>query len=112
MVVVPDYSYLRYGGSRLRALGFSGVARYAGVGRNSLNITKGESDELKANDLGIAIITEHEPDWLTYSPSQVKDRVAGAVQITQPPGHGPSKVTSDTPQFASARTATPVRTPR
>jgi hypothetical protein len=86
MAVVADYSYSRYSGARLRALGITGVTRYACVGRDSINITKAEADDLKANGLGIAITTEHEPDWLMHSPSEVKDRVAGAVQITRAAG--------------------------
>jgi hypothetical protein len=57
------------------------VARPACVGRDSVNISNGEADDLKANGVGIAITTDHEPDWLMHSPSEAKDRVAGSARI-------------------------------
>lgn len=86
MTVVPDYSYARFSGARLRQLGFEGVVRYACAGRDPVNITAREADDLKANGLKIGLTVEHEPNWLLLDPGSVRERVQGAVTVARNAG--------------------------
>lgn len=68
---VGDYSIERPGGLALRGAGFVGVMRYAAQGRNDVNITKAEADDLQAHGLHIGIVNEHTADYMmSYNGAQ------------------------------------------
>jgi hypothetical protein len=68
-------------GGTLRRLGYEGVVRYACAGRANVSITPGEIADLKANGIPVAIVCEHEADWLLRA--NVAGRVSGSRDITR-----------------------------
>lgn len=69
-------------GGTLRRDGYQGVVRYAAAGRGNVNITPAEIADLKANGVPVAIVVEHEADWLLHTAS-VAGRIVGARDITR-----------------------------
>lgn len=69
-------------GGTLKRDGFQGVVRYAAEGRGNVNITPAEIKDLAVNGIPVAIVCEHEADWLLHTDS-VAGRVVGARDITR-----------------------------
>lgn len=72
-------------GGTLKRDGYRGVVRYAAGGRGSVNIDAREYEDLKANGIPVAIVLEHEANWL-LDPATVKDRVLASRDVTRAAG--------------------------
>jgi hypothetical protein len=63
-------------GGALKAAGLgNGVIRYVAAGRGNVNLSPSEAADLKTNGIPIAVVCEHEADWLLHT-----DTVPGRVQ--------------------------------
>jgi hypothetical protein len=75
-------------GGSLRQAGFQGAVRYAAAGRGNVNITAAEYHDLQANGISVAIVCEHEAEWLIAPgiTQRVKDSIAVARAAGIPDG--------------------------
>lgn len=92
---VGDLSVARPGGSLLRALGYTGIIRYAAPGRNDVNITAQEVTDYHAHGLAIGIVNERQADYMLYTNGA--ESAKGADEVTRAAGlpDGPTFFAAD-----------------
>lgn len=61
---VGDYSAARPGGALLRSRGYVGMMRYAAHGRDDINISRSEVDDLLSHGIAIGIVNEHTAEYM------------------------------------------------